>query len=126
MRIAVLNPNMGFLSGDKTMHQWAEMFINTYADKVVTYEEAKTYDGDAIVCFNGRPDLPENCPPKEFKGLKIVHLMDHVFQSVNTFRALRDNEIDYVMCYNRHDLHDQFFRYVYKGYIGKVIPVPFG
>jgi glycosyltransferase involved in cell wall biosynthesis len=126
MKIAVLSPNYSFLTGNRTMHQWAEVFINKYADKIVTYEEAKEYKGDAIVCFNGRPDLPKNCPPKEFKGLKLLHLMDHVFQVENTNKALKENEIDYLMCYNRHDLYDPFFQHAYPEYVGKVIPVPFG
>lgn len=126
MKVAVLRPNFSFLTGDRTMHKWAEVFMNEYADGIVDYEGAKTYKGDAIVCFNGRPDLPQNCPPKEFKGLKLVHMMDHVFQVENTNKALKENEIDYLMCYNKHDEYDPFFKHAYPDYLGKVIPVPFG
>jgi glycosyltransferase involved in cell wall biosynthesis len=126
MRIAVLKPNWGFLSGEKSMHQWADKFIRNYANCVVSYEEAKTYQGDAIVCFNGRPDLLENYPPKEFKGLKVVHLMDHVFQAEKAYQNLKENGVHYVMCYSRLDLFDSFFREAYPDYIGKVISVPFG
>jgi glycosyltransferase involved in cell wall biosynthesis len=126
MKIGILNPNMGFLTGDRTMHKYAEIFMNKYTDKVLTYEEAKTYDGDAIVCFNGRPDLHENYPPKEFKGLKICHMMDHVFQAERTYENLKTNDIHYIMCYSRLDLFDTFFKRAYPDYIGKVISVPFG
>lgn len=126
MRIAVLNPNYNFLSGPRSMHRYAEVFINKYCSDILTYEQAQVYKGDVIVQLSGRPDLFQNCPPKEFKGLKVVHLMDHVFQVNRTNEKLKENEIDYVMCYNRHDLYDDFFKYAYKEYIGKVIPVPFG
>ena len=125
-RIAVLSPNWSFLSGPKSMHRYAEEFIKAYCEKEVDYEEAKHYDGDIIVCFNGRPDIEKNCPPKEFKGIKIIHTMDHVFQADKTLQVLKENEVDYLMCYNSHDIYDRFFRSAYKEYIGKVIPVPFG
>lgn len=126
LKIAVLNPNMAFLSGDRSMHRWAEEFIDKYAHMTISYEKAKTYDGDIILCFNGRPDLPGQCPPKEFKGFKAVHLMDHVFQTEKTLLALQENDIDYVMTYNRHDKYDSFFKEVYTDYSDKVIPIPFG
>ena len=124
-RIGVINPNWGFLSGEKTMHRWAEVFIRDYAE-VLSYEEAKTYDGDAVICLNGRPDLKENHPPKEFKGLKAVHLMDHTFQVQRTRKVLKEHEIEMLLAYNEHDLFDPFFQHFYPDYIGKVIPVPFG
>jgi glycosyltransferase involved in cell wall biosynthesis len=126
MKIGILNPNWGFFSGEKTLHRWAEFFIEEYATDILSYEEAKTYTGDMIVCLNGRPDLLANCPPKEFKGIKVVHLMDHVFRVEETLRALEVNGIDFLLCYNDHDLFDPFFQHYYKDYIGKVLAVPFG
>lgn len=126
MRIGVIRPNRGFLTGGRTMHRWAEEFLKHYTDRVLTYEEAKTYDGDAVICLNGRPDIPKNHPPKEFKGLKAVHLMDHVFQTERTRKVLLENNIQYVMGYNSHDLYDDFFKHHFKEWDGKVIPVPFG
>jgi len=126
LKIGVLSPNMAFFSGEKSMHRWAEEFIDEYADMTLSYEKAKTYDGDIMVCFNGRPDLAQNCPPKEFKGMSALHLQDHVFQTEKTLQVLKENEIDYVLAYNRHDKHDPFFKAIYKDYIGKVIDVPFG
>jgi len=126
MRVGVINPNLGFLTGDRSMHRWAEQFMRLDNVDVITYEEAKEYDGDVLVSLNGRPDLHKNHPPKEFKGLKIVHLMDHVFQTDSTLQVLKDNDVSHVMCYNRHDLHDKFFQHFYKDYCGKVIAVPFG
>lgn len=126
MRIKVLNSNYGFLTGDRSMHRWAEEFMNTYTEGAISYEDAKSYDGDMIVCLNGRPDLFENCPPKEFKGVKVVHLMDHVFRVKETLSVLKENNVTHLMCYNRHDLYDPFFKHFYSDYIGKVIPVPFG
>lgn len=126
MKIAVLNPNYSFLTGEMSMHRYAEEFLKNFTHKVVTYEEAKSYEGDVVICFNGRPDLNENHPPKEFKGLKIVHLQDHVFQAENTKRKLKAHGVEWVMAYNSHDLHDPFFQEVYKDWSGKVIPVPFG
>ena len=108
------------------MHRYAEVFMNEYTDKILTYEEAKTYQGDAIICFNGRPDLPDNYPPKEFSGLKVVHLMDHVFQAERAYQNLQENGIQYVMCYSRLDKYDSFFREAYPDYIDKILPIPFG
>jgi len=126
MRISVLMPNWGFLSGNRTLHRYSELFIEKYCERKLSYEEAKEYDGDVEIMFNGRPDLFNHCPPKEFKGVKIVHLLDHVFQAEESRRKLLENKVDYVMCYNRHDKYDEFFKYAYPEYINKVIPVPFG
>lgn len=126
MRIGILNPSWGFLTGDITMHQWAEVFMNKYKPDILTLEQAKQYDGDVIVCFNGRPDIPNNCPPKEFKGLKIAHVMDHSFRAKDALKMLLDNEVDYLLGYNKHDDHDPFFREVYAPFNGKIIGVPFG
>ena len=126
MKIAIFSPNWAFLSGAKSMHRYVEEFVNEYCEKEVDYEEAKHYEGDIIVCFNGRPDLVNNCIPKEFKGMSVVHMQDYVFQSEKTLQVLKENEIDYLMCYNNHDRHDPFFRKAYGEYFGKVISVPFG
>jgi glycosyltransferase involved in cell wall biosynthesis len=125
-RIAVLEPNLGFLTGDRTLHRYAEVFMELFSDGVVSYDEAKTYQGDAIVCFNGRPDLDRNHPPKEFKGLKVVHLMDHVFQVERALKNLREHDVHYVLGYNRHDKYDPFFQAHFGEYVEKLIPVPFG
>src|SRR5690606_6096546 len=114
------------LSGDRSMHRWAEEFVNAFVEKEVSYEEAKHYKGDAIVCFNGRPDLPGNCPPSEFKGFKALHLMDHVFRTNETIQALRRNGVQTLLGYNKHDRHDAFFQHYYKDWVGKLIAVPFG
>jgi len=126
MRIGVLNPNWGFISGSHTMHKWAEVFINKYCDTELNFTQSKNYGGDVIIQLSGRPDLEENYPPKEFKGLKLCHLYDHVFQSEKANKNLTQNGVHYVLCYSSLDQYDSFFRKAYPSYIGKVIPVPFG
>jgi len=126
LKIGVLNPNIGFLTGHKTMHKWAEYFINTYKCDTLTYEEAKTYDGDCIVCFNGRPDLLENVPPKEFKGLKFCHVMDYSFYPKESLKALRDNKVQFIGSYAQSDELDEFFKIYYAEFKGNVFSIPFG
>lgn len=126
LKIGVLKPNWGFISGDKSMHLWASEFIKRYCEKELTFEECKTYEGDMVIQVNGRPDLPYNCPPKEFKGIKVVHLQDHVFQVEKTKQILKENNVQYVMAYNRHDKYDPFFQANFPEYKNKVIGVPFG
>ena len=126
LKIAVLNPNWGFISGERSMHLWAAKFIEKYCERELNHEEAQDYKGDVIIQLSGRPDLPFNCPPKQFKGLKLCHLFDHVFQTLRAVEALKENEVDYLLCYNRHDKYDSFFRSTYTNWIDKVIAVPFG
>ena len=125
-KIGLLNFNYSFLSGDHSMHRWADCFREIAGCDMLNYEQAKHYSGDIIICLNGRPDLPEHVPPKEFHGLKLCHVMDSVFQATKAYNALKENKVDFILAYNRHDLYDQFFKTYYKDYINKVIPIPFG
>lgn len=81
---------------------------------------------DVLLGFCGRPDLPALKPPKKFKGLKIYHVMDYVFQAEKCYDSLKEGGVDYVMGYTNHGEYCTFFRKYYPDYSGKVIPVPFG
>lgn len=61
-----------------------------------------------------------------FDGMKIFHVMDHQNLAYECNEFLESSGVDYVMGYNRHDLHSPFFQMMYPRYIGKVIDVPFG
>lgn len=126
MRIALLDSNIDFFTGEQTTHRWADVFKQKYVETVIGYEEAKTYKGDAIVSFGGRPDLPNTVPPKEFKGTKVVHLMDFYFYPKEANENLVKNETDYVLGYADHSAYSNFFKDFYPDYTQRLIAVPFG
>jgi hypothetical protein len=81
---------------------------------------------DVLLCFNQAACLPDNLPPREFTGLKIWHVMDFNFRAAACYEALRRGGVDFLMAYARLDRDCAFFQRYYPGYLGKVIPVPFG
>ena len=81
---------------------------------------------DVLLCFNGRQDLPDNAPPRDFDGLKIYHVMDYVFNATQANQALVDGGADYVMGYANHGAYCAFFQQFYPAFTDKVISVPFG
>ena len=125
MKIATLEFNGNFLAGDRSMHLYADVFRKKYCEANLTMEEAKTYNGDVIMCFNGRPDLG-GCPPREFKGKSFIHLMDHNFQTAKTLRALEECHDPYLMVYQGVKKYDPFFRHFFNKYHDRTIDVPFG
>ena len=126
MKIAVQLPNRAFLAGDRTLHRWANVFIDSFVDAEVNIDEAKEYKGEAVVCLNGRPDLIRNCPPAEFRGLKACHIMDHSFNAKQAAKNMIDNNVHLALGYAQHDVLDPFFRKEYASYAEKIISVPFG
>ena len=81
---------------------------------------------DALVSFNGRPDLRCYAPPKGFKGLKVWHVMDYIFNAPLANTSLTKGGVDYVMGYTDHGQFCPFFGKYYIRYTGRVITVPFG
>lgn len=154
MRIAIQNPHRFVVRWEKSLHAYNIEFLDRYASviylchlnwrevasfilwiwrsrvkiwryKIVFSTKGLNKVADVLLNFNGRPDLDFNCPPKDFQGLKIAHLVDHSFYAGAAHRKLKANGVDYVMPYNDHAKYDGFFRHCYPDYIGKCIAVPF-
>jgi hypothetical protein len=81
---------------------------------------------DTLLCFNYMPHAMGNRPPRRFRGLKVWHTMDFVFNASLANRALERGGVSAVMGYCDHSRHSAYFRVAYPRYFGKVIPVPFG
>lgn len=94
--------------------------------EVVTTQQELQRRADVLVCFEGRPYLPELSPPPGFTGLKAFHVMDFVFYASQAAEALRRGGTDLLLGYARHDVHSPFFADVYRGFEGRVRAVPFG
>jgi len=99
---------------------------NTGALEVVTSPAELQRKADVLVGFEGRPYLPHLAPPVEFTGLKAYHVMDFVFHASAAADRLRSGQTDLLLGYARHDVHSPFFAHVYRGFEGRVLPVPFG
>lgn len=81
---------------------------------------------DTLVCFNYMPHVPGNEPPAQFRGLKVWHTMDFVFNAPRANQALEEGGVSAVMGYCDHGRHSSFFRAFYPRFMDRVIPVPFG
>lgn len=119
-----------YLSKEKYYKSFCENIkvnrLNYQEYEIITSVKELNSKADVLICFNGRPDTEWNCPPKEFKGLKIYHVMDYVFNPLESNKNLVNNGVDYVMGYNNHGDFCRFFKRYYKYYANKVISVPFG
>jgi hypothetical protein len=83
---------------------------------------------DVLLNFNVTKKSEFTPGIKYFEGLKIFHLMDYFWVEPASAKneRLKEYRIDYVMSYSSSDKHCPFFQHFFPGYIGKVIPVPFG
>jgi hypothetical protein len=81
---------------------------------------------DVLVCFNYMPHGAGNEPPRHFRGLKVWHTMDFVFNAGRANKALESGGVTAVMGYCDHSRHNAYFRVAYPRYFGRVIAVPFG
>lgn len=83
---------------------------------------------NVLLNFNGAIDNDMTEGVKNFKGLKIFHIMDYFWIQPGSkqYKKLKDMGVDYLMSYGSSDKYNDYFRYTYPDYIGKVIPVPFG
>lgn len=126
LKIATLNFNFGWLAGERSLHRWADILKTKYCECNVNHEQSKTYKGDVIIGFNGRPEYayPNHIPAKEFKGLKIVHLQDYQFNTKRVAKLLKEHNINIVLGYASHNKLDPYFQSIFTGV--QVIPVPFG
>gem|GEM_PF-3728424 len=110
----------------RLMHFFYRFGLNPLNYKIIFSVKQLNAMADVLVCFNGLPYAESNKPIKEFKGLKIYHLMDFTFFPSMSNKALEDGGVDFVFGYARHDRYCEFFQKEYPRYIGKVLPVPFG
>jgi len=81
---------------------------------------------DVWMSFEGCPVLPTDSIPKNFKGLKIFHLMDYSFWSKYCAKELIENKVDFLFGYAKHDLWCSYFKSVFGEFKDRVIPLPFG
>ena len=153
MRVAVQNPHLGGIAGAKAMHTWGIAFMKRYRPwiylsergqlgpyvdwlrrhglvrwgfKVVVGATLLNHLADVLVCFNGRPEQPLNCPDRRFRGFKAAHVMDYSSWASRAHAALVTAGVDYVLGYADHGRWDGFFAALFPRYVDRVIAVPFG
>lgn len=154
MRIAVQNPIFADLSGVNgwmlefikkyrpyiyishpkyfiwALYRWYRHRLNpfSYIDplRLIFSEKRLNRLADVLICLNGRPYLEQNKPLKNFRGLKIHHVMDYTYFPGESYETLLEGGVDFVLGYNRHDKYCEFFQKKYPEYIGRVISAPFG
>jgi hypothetical protein len=126
----IFSPKPGFARRAKWYLQWKLGLLRAglipAAFRVVFDATELNRHADVLVCFNGRPDLPYNAPPREFRGLKVWHVLDYVFRATESARALEAGGVDAVLGYADHGRYCPFFQRYYSRYVGRCIPVPFG
>lgn len=81
---------------------------------------------DILISFNEPLYLDKYQPPKDFSGLKIWHTMDYVYKASESAKILKNANVDYLIGYTRQDIYGNFYKYYFRNFIGKTIPLPFG
>lgn len=84
---------------------------------------------DVLLNFNshlGKTQFTKSV--RKFDGLKIYHVNDYFWNQPGSYlnRLLESVGVNYLLGYASHDEHCEYFQKVFKNYLGKVIPVPFG
>jgi glycosyltransferase involved in cell wall biosynthesis len=153
MKIAIQNPMYSGAAGKIGINKWVLNFIRQfkpiiyisdfkhipslvfflYKAKInpIKYQiifsiKKLSSKADVLVCFNGRPYLEQNFPPKQFTGMKIWHILDCIYFPAKSYKILLDTKVDFLFGYSKHDIYSNFFMEKYPFFIGRVIPVPFG
>ncbi len=103
-----------------------QMGMNPEEYEFVLTEAQLNKKADVLLGFCGRPDLSALRPLKKFKGLKAFHVMDYVFCAKESYQALLEGGVDYVLGYANHGKYCPFFQRFYPQFSNKVISVPFG
>lgn len=96
--------------------------------KVILSSKALQKNCDILLNFNVTKASEFTKGVKEFKGLKIFHLMDYFWIEPGSVKCERLKEfgINYVMSFSSSDKHCSYFQKYFQDYKNKVIPVPFG
>ena len=81
---------------------------------------------DILVCFNGAPYEKWNAPARGFRGMKVYHAMEYVFNPGLANQLFEQAGVDYLLGYADHGRHCAFFQHAYPGFRQRVIAVPFG
>lgn len=81
---------------------------------------------DVLLCFRQLPCLPRYRPPKGFRGMKIWHTMEAFASPGACNEAFIEGGVDCLMANGQQDEYCSLYRKCYPGFVGKVIPVPFG
>lgn len=100
--------------------------LNPRNFEFVFSERSLNARADMVVCFNGTVYVRENEPPRSFHGLKIWHIMDYAYFATKQSETLETCGVNYLLAYGNVDRHCGFFKSHYPGFVGRVIPVPFG
>ncbi len=88
--------------------------------------KSKLSNFDAWICFAGNNHINRVNFPKNFKGLKIYHIMDIIFKPDEASKILFKNNIDFLLSYSQLDLwHPLFFEY-FQNFKNRLIAWPFG
>lgn len=107
-------------------YSWKELGL----DKVKFIFTEKSLHKHCDVLLNFNSTLPEEFTPavKNFKGIKIFHLMDFFWYEPGSekYKRLKEFGIDYLMSYSSSDKNSPYFEKTFPDYKNKVIPVPFG
>lgn len=83
---------------------------------------------DVLLNFNGVIDTDLVPAVRDFKGMKIFHIMDYfwVQPASQQYRRLKELGVDYLAAYGNFDKYDSYFQSKYPDYLRKVIPIPYG
>jgi glycosyltransferase involved in cell wall biosynthesis len=83
---------------------------------------------DVLIHFGQSPpqEFPKLEPPRGFRGLKVWHVFEYVFNAGTVNRMLEEGGVDYVLGYTDHGKYCAFFQKHYPRYVEKVLPYPFG
>lgn len=103
-----------------------QLGMNPFNFKFVYSVRALNRLADVLVCFNGNPQREENCPLRDFQGMKVAHVQKYHHHSIEAYSALTDAGVDYLLGTANHGRHCSFFKRYYPSFIDRVIPVPLG
>lgn len=117
-------PRLAGIGAEQARHECAR--LSELGLELVTDARELDRVADVLVCFEGRPYVPELAPPGQFSGLKAYHTMDFVFHAGRAHQALVTGGVDIVLGYARHDQRSPFFAALYPSFAGRVLTVPFG
>jgi len=83
---------------------------------------------DVLIHFGQHPpfDWEKLEPPCGFRGVKVWHVFEYVFEAGRMNRLLEEGGVDYVLGYADHGRHCPFFQKHYPKFAERVIPYPFG
>jgi len=152
MKIVVQNPHLLGETSTSGINDWGVEFLRLYRPTIRiwplkwfpswlkflikkklpltgwTYvmSEAALSGYDVWMGWQGTHRLPFEPIPMRFSGIKLYHVMDYSFRTLEAAEIYREFRFDYLMGYSRHDQWCGFFRSHFPDYENRMVPVPFG